>query len=632
MFRFALIVGLLPLLCSCKGGYEADCNDGVDNDGDGLVDCDDADCTAESTCLGDGTDSVDTGEGLDADGDGYLSDVWGGSDCDDSNPEINPGATEICNELDDDCDGLVDDEDPDLEGGQTWFFDNDSDGYGRSEESILRCVAPDGYSDVGGDCDDYDVLVNPGVFEICGDGVDADCDGGDDDCRISGDMALELSDSVMLGEAVSDMAGSFVAGVGDMNGDGFDDMLAGAPGQDSSGQQAGAAYLLLGPATTSADLSTAHARLLGQAAGDEAGISLDGAGDVGGDGFLDLVLGASGESTTGEQSGAAYLVAGPVTGELGLASADARLLGEEPGDHLGISVAGAGDVNGDGRADLLLGANQNSSGGHYSGVAYLVLGPVEGDRELSRADASFAGENSEDHAGISVAGAGDLNGDGFADLLVGARGESANGSGAGAAYLVLGPVEGQVDLSDAHAKMMGEHPGDGAGQSVAGAGDVNGDGLADLLIGAPRGQSNGIDAGVAYLVMGPVTGEWNLSMADTKFAGEASGDSAGYSVAGAGDVNGDGHGDLLVGATDESSGSPSAGVVYLVLGSVLGQVDLSDADARMYGESAYQYAGCSVAGAGDVDNDGYDDIMIGANSQEPATGEAGTVYLLLGGL
>ena len=159
-----------------------------------------------------------------------------------------------------------------------------------------------------------------------------------------------------------------------------------------------------------------------------------------------------------------------------------------------------------------------------------------------------------------------MNGDGWDDLLVGARGED---SSTGAVYLVLGPVSGTVDLGAADAKLTGEAEFDYAGGSVSGAGDVNGDGWDDLLVGAPYEDSGGSGAGAAYLVLGPVSGTVDLAAANAKLTGEAGSDWAGYSVSGAGDVNGDGSDDLLVGAYGEDTGGSDAGAAYLVLGANL---------------------------------------------------------------
>jgi hypothetical protein len=227
-----------------------------------------------------------------------------------------------------------------------------------------------------------------------------------------------------------------------------------------------------------------------------------GAGDVNGDGHSDLLFGAS-AIFSGSDAGAAFLVLGPVTGTLDLSSmADATLMGEEVGDWAGDGVSGAGDVDSDGHDDVLVGAIHNSEGGRYAGAAYLVLGPVTGTRDLSLADAKFVGERPGDAAGLAVSGAGDVNADGHADVLVGSLYNDEGGLDAGAAYLVLGPVTGTFDLSRADVKLVGQYVAEHAGETASGAGDVDADGRDDLLVGAPWRNEPGPTFGAAYLIYG----------------------------------------------------------------------------------------------------------------------------------
>jgi len=160
-----------------------------------------------------------------------------------------------------------------------------------------------------------------------------------------------------------------------------------------------------------------------------------------------------------------------------------------------------------------------------------------------------------------------VDGDGHPDLLVGARqhGAGGPGAGAGAAYLIRGPITGERSLTDADAKLVGEADGDLTFRA-ANAGDVDGDGLADVLVGARQNDRAGEDAGAAYLQLGPFEGTIDLAQADVTWLGEAGGDQAGRKVAGAGDVDGDGLGDLLIGAHFEGSAATDAGAAYLVLG------------------------------------------------------------------
>ena len=259
-----------------------------------------------------------------------------------------------------------------------------------------------------------------------------------------------------------------------------------------------------------------------------------------------------------------FLVLGPVSGELTLRDADGQLVGEDEQDGAGRALDCAGDVDGDGLNDLIVGAPGRAQGGTNAGAAYLVLGPVSGDLDLSSADARMVGEAADDAAGASVAGAGDVDGDGLDDILVGAGNNDTAGSDAGAAYLLSGSTRGFLSLAEAQARLTGEAAFDRAGTAVAGAGDADGDGLDDILVGAQVHDGYGTDSGAAYLVLGPVEGEITLGAADVTLIGAQASDHAGSAVSSAGDVDGDGVDDLLVGAPGDSQYGTGRGAAYLI--------------------------------------------------------------------
>jgi hypothetical protein len=327
-------------------------------------------------------------------------------------------------------------------------------------------------------------------------------------------------------------------------------------------------------------LKNADASFWGEDSYDHSGYSIDGAGDVNGDGFDDILIGAYLDEDGAYYAGQTYLILGKPYGwamDTSLADADASFWGEEEDDHSGWSVAGIGDVNGDTYDDILIGAYGNSEGGDEAGQTYLFLGKALGwdmDMSLADADASFWGENDFDHSGYSVAGTGDVNHDGLDDFLIGAWKNDEGGPLAGQTYLVLGKTSGwemDVNLSAADASFLGEVESDWSGRAVAGAGDVDGDGYDDILIGALNSEENGKQAGQTYLVLGRQSGwtmDINLSTADASFWGERAYDGAGRSVAGAGDVNGDGQDDILIGAWMNDDGGVGAGQTYLVLSQI----------------------------------------------------------------
>jgi hypothetical protein len=438
------------------------------------------------------------------------------------------------------------------------------------------------------------------------------------DLKTDDTIDLSTADAKLVGEEEDDHAGGSVSGAGDVNADGNDDVLVGAPNNDDGGSSAGAAYLVLGPVTGTFDLSRADAKLVGEGTYNYAGSAVSGAGDVDDDGHDDLLVGTHpSEVWASTDDGTPYLLLGPVTGTLDLSEADAKFVGEDPDDDgVGDFLSGAGDVDGDGRGDLLVGAPGNDEGGDLAGAAYLILGPVTGAVDLSFAAAKLVGEESWDRAGYFVSDAGDTDADGHHDVLVGGTPDQ------GAVYLVRGPVTGTLELALADAKLVGDEWYD---ESVSGAGDVDGDGHDDVLIGGtvPRDDYTG----AAYLVLGPVTGTLDLTLADATLVGESWGDHAGASVSAAGDVDRDGHHDVLVGAPFEGA----AGATYLVRGPVTGTFDLSLADAKFVGESGDAYSGGTVSGAGDVDADGRGDVLVSAWNNSEGGFAAGAVYLLYGG-
>ena len=460
------------------------------------------------------------------------------------------------------------------------------------------------------------------------------------------DTDLSNVDASFLGEDEYDVSGCSVVGAGDVNGDGYDDILIGAYGNDDGDDKAGQTYLILGKTSgwsMDTDLSASDASFWGEDTGDLSGYRVAGIGDVNGDGYDDILIGAYGDDDGGDFAGQTYLILGKASGwsmDTDLSESNASFRGENSDDNSGWSVAGVGDVNGDGFDDVLIGAPCNDDGSNRAGQTYLILGKVSGwamNTNLSEADASFWGENEHDQSGVSVAGVGDINGDGYDDILIGANGNNDGGSYAGQAYLILGKPSGwamDTELSDSDASFLGETEHDYSGCSIAGAGDVNGDGYDDILIGADCNDDGGEHAGQTYLILGNASGwvmDTDLSDSDASFIGEKEYDYSGRSVAGAGDVNGDGYDDILIGAFGNDQGGYTAGQTYIILGKTSGWAmysELSDSDASFLGANINDYSGCSVASAGDVNGDGYDEILVGAKYSPERGRESGQTYLV----
>jgi hypothetical protein len=376
-------------------------------------------------------------------------------------------------------------------------------------------------------------------------------------------------------------------------------------------------------------LDKSYASFVGEGKLDASGSSLAITGDVNGDGYDDLIIGAYQNSDAGQNAGQVYIIMGGPSGwndGVSLAQASASYQGEQQDDYAGWSVANAGDVNGDGFDDILIGAYENDWSTTDAGQVYLIFGKATDwsmDNTLGKVDASFIGSGKGDYLGYSVAGVGDVNNDGFDDFVMGAYGNDDNGVDAGRSYLFMGKQNGwflQQKVGDADASFYGIGSNDEAGWNVAGAGDVNRDGYDDFLIGAPFNDYSINDAGAAYLILGKVSGwsfDTNLKSADASWTGESAFDYAGWAMAGAGDVNGDGYDDILIGAPNNDCDFTRdyGGQTYLILGMASGwvkYVPLGTSDASFWGEATNDGAGWRLSTAGDLDGDGYDDFMIGA--------------------
>ena len=319
-----------------------------------------------------------------------------------------------------------------------------------------------------------------------------------------GESSLADAQAFLRGSEDHDCAGFALAGIGDVDGDGEGDLAVGALGDDTTAVRAGALYVWEGTVAGAETADGARASWYGEFENAGAGWAVAGAGDADDDGTPDVLVGAPFLSAYVHAPGRAYLVDGTIVGSHGLGEATAVLVGELPGDGAGTAVSGGGDVNGDGTSDILIGAPvENGAGLETPGVVYLVLGPVTGAYSLADADARLSGREPDDRAGSEVALPGDVDGDGYGDLLViAARAASPAGEGASVAYLLFGPLSGASALGDHGAAITPEWYVSGYWTDVAGAGDVDGDGLDDFLLGASNDSSGGSYAGAAYLVYG----------------------------------------------------------------------------------------------------------------------------------
>ena len=437
------------------------------------------------------------------------------------------------------------------------------------------------------------------------------------------------SNHVWSGSFDSAMFGYRVADAGDVNGDGFSDIVVGAYGWDVPGGlfDEGAAFVFLGgpDGIVGTDPSTANAVLLGDQAGTEFGWSVAGAGDVNGDGFDDIIVGAHHyDSTiaggTLAVDGAAFVFLGSPTGidATGPSTAHASIFGTVLDSRLGHAVSAAGDVNNDGYGDIIVGMPRmgipfactqtnpptcNIPENDYQGsggAALIFLGSAEGITGTSIDDADSVilshppGQPavSGDQVGADVAAAGDVNNDGFSDVLVGAGGYIMVFHGSAAGIVGTDPTSADTKITSSATISVGAR--------VSSAGDVNGDGFSDILVADPSYPtipfvSSG--PGAVLVFHGGPSGITAATPASSDGFIEGTAfdvlQNFGWQFSAAGDVDGDGFGDIIVGGLEFAGSLDLEGSAYLFLGSAAGITGSSE-DAYQHGVEVFQEteAGC----------------------------------------
>lgn len=400
--------------------------------------------------------------------------------------------------------------------------------------------------------------------------------------------------------------GASVATAGDVNGDGYADVIVSAPLYNNGQTEEGRVFVWHGSDDGISELHDWHAEI--NKAEALFGSSVSTAGDVNGDGFADIIIGANRYTASNPEQGAAFVWHGSANGvNNGIDGDQTNYFWRDYPDvgyaRFGYSVSTAGDVNGDGYADVIVGAPFYTNGQGSEGGAWLYLGSGSGLEEDP--DNKDEGNQTNANLGRSVATAGDVNGDGYADVIVGAPGYSGGQNNEGRVWVWHGSPDGISTTYDWDAE--GNLEDAQFGWSVATAGDVDGDGYSDVIIGSPM-EVDPEGVGMAYVYHGSADSlEDVASWTKTSNLEDAL---YGFSVASAGDVNGDGYADVIVGAPQWDGGKVGEGAAWVYLGQANGLSSAPDWYKRSNKEDAW--FGHSVGSAGDVNGDGYDDVIVGA--------------------
>ncbi|MDP2310968.1 MAG: MopE-related protein [Pseudomonadota bacterium] len=584
--------------------------------------------TELDTDTGTGIDSTDAGGScpawwLDRDRDGFgagssvhaceapIGRVSVEGDCDDADAAVFPAATEVCDGIDQDCDGVVDDDAADA---TLWYADRDGDGAGDAEAGIAACDAIG--VGLAGDCDDGDPDIAPHVTEVCDDGIDQDCDGRDRACLWTGSLDITAADAAYTGDTTNLDVGEKLADGGDLDGDGYSELLVAAAGTSTGGRSSGAGsvWILHGGAALLGDASVgALAELTFAGCLDD----VSAAGDVDGDGFGDALIG---QSCAGSGQGAAHLLYGGVARWPSdtAASGDVVFEGTTAEGALGEAVGAAGDVDGDGLDDLLL-----------ADATSVYLGYGEPSRwGASVADTSLArwtGEASPTPGGRSEGiSSGDLDGDGLADLLAYEQeGRSTGSDVPGEIHVLYGDTArhtGSARLSGWDASFVGPARTGWVGLGrITLAGDLDGDGYDEAIAGSSAHESS---RGTVWVFSGDAVryaGDVPDTAADHVFQGAAPFAYFASSLALVPDLDGYDGAELLVGAR-------GYGAWLFRGGARAGTYDTTAAEASFGGAPYVDDLGEAVA-APDLDGDAIPELLVGA--PDAADGN-GAIYLFLG--
>ncbi|MEN8206036.1 MAG: integrin alpha [Pseudomonadota bacterium] len=386
---------------------------------------------------------------------------------------------------------------------------------------------------------------------------------------------------------------------------------------------------------------------------DRFGSAVTDLGDLESDGVRDLAVGAPFNNGDGNNKGAVWILFMDDNGQVDQEQKISSTAGSfgsnlDDDDLFGSAVAAIGDLNGDGDLDLAVGAPGNDNAGPDRGGVWILFldsgGKVRQKQKIADGAGDFAGSlDDEDRFGSAIAEIGDVNGDGITDLAVGAPNDDDGADNAGAVWILFMRMDGTVEAWQKISRGTGEFDGnleadDNFGAAVAGTGDLDQDGIPDLVVGAPGGDASGAERGEVWVLFldneGKVRQEEKIADGTGGFNGDLDNDDRfGSAIAAIGDVNDDGITDLVVGAPNDDDGADNAGAIWILLmktdGRVAGWQKVSASAGGFNGNlNANDHFGAAVTGIGNLDSRGIADLAVGAPGDDAGGQNRGALWVL----